>query len=319
MIKDFLTYFPLWMPVKSRQRVLTDTRGSYWAGRLIQLMLSSPQGDYPGIVDSGDCVKLRRSNREYLMYAFAKDNPEAFVESEEDWQLAMANRLMEALKKSLYNENARNTSWKDMLGLELELTHMHKPSARLRFHWCEIQGSIDTVKLWTFLDSRQHSLESLYIKRWADKRYGFATKKTCPIPHSVDALDAMDPFSLGIPLEIPMRQIMGRWNILCARDMSGSTIHARAYTDSEAMGGLLIRNAMHLKQPFILADMPGTVQADLLDKLVVETMNQVSSLKEPYQWTWPTFHLPATVRAELLKLTEEIPCGTTSETAREDS
>ena len=167
----------------------------------------------------------------------------------------------------------------------------------LKFQWVEMLCTVDVDALWEYLSKRQEPLERVYKRRWSDPRYGFATPVTCPIPTSADDLREMEPFKLGLAIDVVLHHFLSSWDMCRARDFSYWGIKQEFYVDhTQRMSSILL--ALQLKPELKLNALDGPY-TDKLQELCAELPSNIS-----YRV------LPATLIAKLDQLVEEMSHAT---------
>ena len=255
MIRTFLTYLPLWMPLQSRGHLLWRQVTSTLAQSWFHLITNTSTNQWCAAPGSED-EKYDRAN---FIYAYARDSKDnAFAVDRLGWQLVWAHSMGDMLKQQIQASNllrADSRSIQSLTGLQLQVTGIHRADRKLRFQWVEVLCSVDISLLFDWMSTCYDLVEKVYQKRWADDRYVFATPQTCPLPRSVEDLCTMDQFNMGLMLDVMLYRSICRgcwqrsrncsyWNIKQTKELSGSTPTEKRIVEALQLKPALKQNAL---------------------------------------------------------------------------
>lgn len=304
MKKSFLTYLPLWFPMQSRQRLLWRDLRPVTAISWFRILTGISENEYQARVSGTPQDKELRA---WFIFAYARDSKNAFAVDDLEWQFAWAKHMDAMLQKQIkspYYLRADMKSIYELFHLEFHVTGIHKKSRRLHFNWIEIVGTIDTTLLWSFVEEYFDHVTSVYMKRWKDPRYAFATEESCPVPVCEEDIIRMNPFYMGLLLDVIFFRLVSRWQWSSCRSCSFWSISHKAYM-SEARPDIItdddkaIVKTLLLK-PALSENAINGPYTDRIQALAVRATNGTVGRRILYS------RLPATVIEQMDNLVEEM-------------
>lgn len=303
-VRHFITYMPGWMPCKTRQEILKDKYFAFCYDSFGALMM----GTDLDLMDK-DEIDLAK-----FMLAYARDGGKhAFLYSDKEWQEACAKYMLNQMMEKLSRRYAG--SFADSFSLSWELIGMVRKSGTLRFNWMQISGTVDELKLVQYM-SNGSSAHNFYQRRWADKRYGFATPRSCPYPGCLSVLQRTNDMGLGVALDYLIQGAISRQSFGWMRNTNMSDLIHRRHDKDDP------RPERFMFSVSIIAAIKGYIP-DLRTKLNDCKMKFIAGVKDAGLHTrqdiFANNHVPATVIAEIDSLIEPWieKCDTTYETVRD--
>lgn len=310
-IRQYSTYFPLWLPVKKRSQIVSDMLAARRYARLTSMLTCEWRAQCCALEGPGNNIKA-------MLFTAARMGLPVFEKSDDDWQSVNAEVLVD-----LANRRLNDSSFKvaqDYLSLDkflkftMNYSGLHPKSPRLRFKWAGIFGEIDVDALHEYISSASHlfaSMRNRFERRINDTRYVFATKRKCPLPafETNDLREANDE-TLALVIDWLLSKNVDRWSLAGARQPD----FGLGYPHNSPRDR---RDRCARLKGWLIETMLGETSEELYNRLLQLTKDAEANIREhkPYFGTcWgetPTeaafrrYDIPEPQATQLLQLLEE--------------
>lgn len=309
IIRQYSTYFPLWLPVKRRQEIVGEFMRNHRVSRLASALTGESRDVIPWTYEPV-------SDLFAMLCAAARMSLPVLEQSDDDWQLRNAAVLVEIAQKRINDSHYRQArayvSLGEFLSFSMQIEDMHKKSSRLRFKWIGVFGQIDIEALHTYVSSASHlyaCLRNAFERRISDPRYVFATKRHCSPPCTLDDYQNMNSETMALVIDWLLNSHVDHWSFQGVRQPS----FAYMSTPGSAQGH---RSRGALLKPWIIGAMvkrDGDVYQQL-QQITVDAVKQLQAGRAYIYRGWDESYaqaafrqkdIPEPQRTQLLKLIEE--------------
>lgn len=203
--RTFVTYMPVWHPVKSRKHLLQQSGLHAHAGYAAKSVLG-----LIGLTDKLDSPDSRRLA--FLIVAYAREGGKyAFEFSNRTWQEENARLMCEELDKQL-NKVTRNLG-DHASASSVSFIGMQPSTRHLQFQWMAVQVTIDIGLLFEYITGHPGSATAFYERRWNDKRYGCMTKARCPVPSDLARFRKASDVEYGLAFDYVVSSTISKWSL----------------------------------------------------------------------------------------------------------
>ena len=203
--RTFVTYMPVWRPVKSRKHLLQQPGLHAHAGYAARCVLGLLD-----LTDKLDSLDIRRLA--FLIVAYAREGGKyAFEFSNRVWQEENARLMCAELDKQL-NKVTRNIGDHASVS-SVRFIGMQPSTRHLQFQWMAVKVTIDIRFLFEYITGHLRFATPFYERRWNDKRYGCITKARCPVPSDLARFRKASDVECGLAFDCVVRSTISKWSL----------------------------------------------------------------------------------------------------------